>query len=100
MTKTAYLLNTIVILLLLMTASVKAASAAPYLYFEPAAGNYSLEERFSVTAKINSGTETVGGAAGVGVYDSTRLELVSITHAPNMVFSSNDGGGSCRIDTA
>lgn len=100
MTKTAYLLNTLAILLLLMVANVKAVSAAPYLYFEPAAGNYSLGEGFSVTAKINSGTETVGGADGVGVYDSTRLELVSVTQAPNMVFSDNDGGGSCRIDTA
>lgn len=100
MTRTAYLINTLVVLLLLMVVSVRAVSAAPYLYFEPAAGNYSLGESFSVTAKINSGAETVGGADGVGVYDSTRLELVSVTQASNMVFSGNDGGGSCRIDTA
>jgi len=100
MTRTAYLINALVTLLLLVAVSAKAVSAAPYLYFEPAAGNYSLGESFSVTAKINSGTETVGGADGVGVYDSTRLELVSVTQASDMVFSDSDGGGSCQIDTA
>ena len=99
MTRTAYLINALVTLLLLVAVSAKAVSAAPYLYFEPAAGNYSLGESFSVTAKINSGTETVGGADGVGVYDSTRLELVSVTQASDMVFSDSDGGGSCQIDT-
>lgn len=98
MTKTAHLISIFLILLLLTGVTARAVVAAPYLYFEPSTGNYSLGENFSITAKINSESETVGGADGVGVYDSTRLELVSITQAPNMVFSGNEGGGSCRVD--
>lgn len=99
MKKTAWLLNTFFILLLLTASSVKAAMAGPHLSLDPSSGNYSVNGTFNVTVKVNSSSEVVGAIDGVGTYDSSRLELVSINQAPSMVFESVNGGGSCMVDS-
>jgi hypothetical protein len=66
----------------------------------PSSGNYSVNDTFNVTVTVDSGSEIVGGVDGVGTYDSSKLELVSVTKASDMVFQSSDGGGSCSVSTA
>jgi hypothetical protein len=70
------------------------------LYLDPSSATKSLNETFTVTVKVDSGGGVVGGVDGVGTYDSTRLELVSITKASNMVFDQSDSGGSCLVNTS
>jgi hypothetical protein len=79
---------------------VGAVFAGAKLYFDPATATKTLNETFDVIAKVNSSGEVVGGVDGVGVYDSSRLELVSITKASDMVFTNLDSGGSCQIGTS
>lgn len=100
MKKTAWSLNTILILFLLVTSNAKAVMASPHLSLDPSGGNYSVNSTFSVTAKVDSASEVIGGVDGVGTYDSSRLELTSATIASGMVFDSTDGRGSCSIDTS
>lgn len=100
MKKTAWSLNTVLILFLLVTSNAKAVMASPHLSLDPSSGNYSVNNTFSVTAKVDSASEVIGGVDGVGSYDSSRLELTSATKASGMVFESTDGGGNCSIDTS
>lgn len=101
MKKTAWLSIVFVFLVLLSSkVGVKAAYAGAKLYFDPSSATKNLNETFSVTARIDSGGEVIGGVDGVGTYDSNRLELVSITKASDMVFSDLDSGGSCQIGTS
>ncbi len=100
MKKTAWLLNTFLILFLLTASSVKAAVAGPHLLVDPSSGNYSVNGTFSVTVKIDSASEVVGAIDGIGTYDSDKLELVSINKAPSMVFEGISGGGSCTVESA
>lgn len=97
MKKTALLFNIFLVLGLLFLVNTKAVLAGPYLSLNPATGNYIVGENFSVIAKMNSGGEIIGGADGVGTYDSTILDLVSIEKASSLVFSTTDDGGSCSI---
>jgi len=99
MKKTALFFNFLLIAILFGTVGVKAAVAGPHLIMSPSSGTYSVDGTFSVTVKVDSGTETVGGVDGVGTYDSTKLELVSTTKASPMVFESTDSGGGCSIST-
>lgn len=100
MKKTAWVLTTLFLLMLLTASNAKAVLAGAKLYFDPASGSRTLNESFTVTAKVDSAGEVIGGVDGVGTYDSTRLELVSVTQASGMVFSDNDGSGACQIGTS
>jgi len=99
MKKSALFFNFLLITLLFGTVGVKAAVAGPHLIMSPSSGTYSVDGTFSVTVKVDSGTETVGGVDGVGTYDSAKLELVSTTKASPMVFDATDSGGGCSIST-
>ena len=96
MRKTAWLINFVLVLLLLTASSVRAVMASPHLSLSPSSGNYSVNDTFSVIVKVDSGSEVVGGVDAMGTYDSSRLELVSVTKASDMVFDESDGGGYCR----
>ena len=96
----ALFLNILLIAVLFLTGGVKVVLAAPNLSLDPSTGTYTNGSTFSVTAKVNSGTEIVGGVDGVGTYDSDKLELTSIVKATSMVFDSTNGGGGCSITTA
>lgn len=100
MKKTAWLLNTFLILFLLTASSVKAAVAGPHLLLSPSSGDYSVNGTFSVTVKVDSASEVIGAIDGIGTYDSSRLELVSAVEASPMVFESINGGGSCSVDSS
>lgn len=89
-----FLLVFIVMFSLFRVGTVK-ASAAARLYLDPSSATKNIGDTFTVTAKVDSGGEVIGGVDGIGTYDSSRLELSSITQASDMVFSSVDGGGSC-----
>jgi hypothetical protein len=98
---TAKLSITVLTFMILMShVGVSAVYAGAKLYFDPASATKTLNETFDVVAKVNSSGEIVGGVDGVGVYDSSRLELVSITKASDMVFTNLDSGGSCQIGTS
>lgn len=99
MKKTALFFNFLLIATLFGTVGVKAVVAGPHLIMSPSSGTYSVDGTFSVTVKVDSGTETVGGADGVGTYDSAKLELVSVTEAPAMVFKDNESGGGCTVSS-
>ncbi len=98
MRKSALVLNTLLIASLFLVISVKGVSAAPHLLLDPATKSVTNGASLNVTVKVDSGTETVGGVDGVGTYDSSLLDLVSVTKAPSMVFESNSSGGSCTIE--
>lgn len=97
MKKTAYLLTSLAFLGLLLGAETKAVYASPRLYFDPANANKTLNETFTVTARVDASGEIVGSVDGMGTYDSARLDLVSITKAADMVFNEVEGGGSCSV---
>lgn len=97
MKQIALLFNVFLIFGLLLTTNTKAVMAGPHQSLDPANGNYTVGQSFSVTAKMDSGGEVIGGADGVGTYDADILELVSIEKAPSLVFSTTDDGGSCSI---
>mgnify|MGYP000934276119 CR=1 FL=1 len=97
MKKAALLFNVFLMLGLLMTTSTKAALAGPHQSFSPSSGTYTVGEEFSVTVKMDSGSQVVGGADGYGTYDSKILELVSVEEAPSLVFETTDDGGSCSV---
>lgn len=99
MKKTAWLL-TIFMFLVLSRVEAKAVYAGAKLYLDPSSATKTLNETFTVTARVDSGGEVVGGIDGIGTYDSSRLELVSVTKASDMVFTNLDGGGSCQIGTS
>ncbi len=88
------------VLFFLLEGGVNAVEAAAKLYFDPSSANKNLNDTFTVTAKVDSAGEVVGGVDGIGTYDSSRLELVSITKASDMVFGNLDSGGSCQIGTS
>lgn len=92
--------SVLILSLAFLLVSVKAVEAAPHLTVNPGSGSYSVGANFSVTLGIDSSGEIVGGADGMGTYDSARLELVSITTAANMVFANTSSGGSCSIDNS
>jgi LPXTG-motif cell wall-anchored protein len=100
MKKSALLLNNLLIVALFLAVGAKAVVAAPHLIMSPASGNYSVGDEFSVTIKVDSGTETAGGVDGVGTYDSTKLDLVSAIKASPMVFEATDSGGDCAINSS
>lgn len=100
MKKAALLLNIFWILGLLFVTNTKAVMAGPHQSLSPASENYTVGQSFSVTAKMDSGGEVVGGADGVGTYDANILELVSVEKAPSLVFSTTDDGGNCVISEA
>jgi hypothetical protein len=100
MKKTAYLSLTLAFLMLLSGVKVKAVYASPRLYFDPANANKTLNETFTVTAKVDTSGEIVGSIDGMGSYDSSKLDLVSITKASDMVFNDVEGGGGCQIGTS
>ncbi len=93
-------LSVLLIMFFLSGMSVRAANAGAKLYFDPSSATKAVGDSFTVTAKVDSAGETVGGVDGVGTYDSSRLELVSITKASDMVFGSLDSGGNCSIGTS
>ena len=97
MKKTALLFNVFLILGLLVVTNTQAVMAGPHQAFSPATESYTVGEDFSVTVKMTSGGEVIGGADGYGTYDSTILELVSVEKAPSLVFSTTDDGGNCSI---
>ena len=97
MKKTALLFNVFLVLGILLATNTKAVIAGPHQSLSPASGNYTVGQSFSVTANMTSGGEVIGGADGVGTYDSNILELVSVVKAPSLVFSTTDDGGSCVI---
>lgn len=97
MKKTACLLTTLVFLTLLSAVGARAVNASPKLYFDPSSATKNLNETFTVMAKVDTSGEVVGSIDGVGTYDSSKLELVSITKASDMVFTDVEGGGSCQI---
>jgi hypothetical protein len=97
MKKTALLFNVFLVLGLLLATNTKAVMAGPHQEFSPATGNYTVGENFSVTVKMTSGGEIIGGADGTGTYDATRLELISIEEAPSLVFNTTEDKGSCNI---
>jgi hypothetical protein len=97
MKKTALLLNVFLVLGFLLATNTKAVMAGPHQELSPASGNYKVGDSFKVTAKMISGGKIIGGADGVGTYDSNILELVSIEKASSMVFSTTDDGGNCNI---
>jgi hypothetical protein len=99
MKKTAFTLNTLLMLGLLMATGARAAIAGPHLIMEPSSGTYTTGTTFTVTAKVDSGTENVGGADGFGTYDSSKLELVSAVKASGMVFEKDNSGGTCAISS-
>ncbi len=100
MKKTAWLSTIFVFLALMSQVEAKTVYAGAKLYLDPASATKTLNETFNVTARVDSGGEVVGGVDGVGTYDSSRLELISITKASDMVFSDLDSGGSCQIGTS
>lgn len=95
MKKTVLILS---LVLAFLVVSTRAAEAAAYLMVSPGSKTYSVDDTFDVILGIDSGGEIVGGADGVGTYDSSVLELVSISQASNMVFTNTEGGGSCGLD--
>jgi len=97
MKKTALLLNVFLILGLLFATSSRAVLAGPHQSFSPSSGNYKVGQSFSVTVVMTSGGEIIGGADGIGTYDSSKLELVSVEEASSMVFDTTDDGGACSI---
>lgn len=97
MKKTALLFNVFLILGLLLATNTKAVIAGPHQSLSPSSGNYTVGQNFSVTATMTSGGEVIGGADGVGTYDASILELVSVEKASSMVFSTTDDGGNCVI---
>ncbi|MCW1948944.1 MAG: cohesin domain-containing protein [Candidatus Shapirobacteria bacterium] len=99
MKKTAWLINSVLIFLVLMASGAKAVSASPHLFVSPSSGSHSVDDDFSVTLSVDSGSEVVGGVDAIGTYDSARLELTSANKASSMVFDSTDSGGACSIDT-
>jgi len=99
MKKTALLIN-LLLFLSVFSIGAKAVMAAPHLSLSPSNGNYSVDDTFSVTVKVDSSSEVVGGVDGIGTYDSSKLELTSATKASDMVFESTDGGGNCSINTS
>lgn len=90
----------VLVLFFLVGGSSRAVEAASRLYFDPANANKSLNETFTVTAKVDSSGEIIGGVDGIGTYDSAHVELVSITRASDMVFNDFDAGGNCQIGTS
>ena len=72
MKKTAWLLNTFLILFLLTASSVKAVVAGPHFFVDPSAGNYSVNGTFSVTVKVDSASEVVGAIDGKGTYNGSQ----------------------------
>lgn len=101
MKKTAWVLSTLMFLVLLTVVNAKAVLAGAKLYVDPSSGTRTLGETFTVTVMVNSAGEVVGGADALGTYDSTRLELVgSATEASDMVFRTVEGGGSCANGTS
>ncbi len=92
-----FLFNFFWILAGVFAMNTKAAVAGPHQSLDPANGNYKVGQSFTVTAKMDSGGQVIGGADGVGTYDADILELVSVEKAPSMVFSNTDDGGNCSI---
>ena len=99
MKKTALLIN-LLLFLGVFSVGARAVMAAPHLTLSPSNGNYSVDNTFSVTVKVDSAGEVVGGVDGIGTYDSSKLELTSATKASDMVFENTDGGGNCSINTS
>jgi hypothetical protein len=100
MKKSVQILISVLTLFFLIGGSVSAVEAAARLYLDPSSANKTVNETFTVTAKVDSAGEVIGGVDGIGTYDSSRLELVSITKASDMVFGNLDTGGSCQIGTS
>ena len=101
MKRTALLFNVFLILGLLLVTNTKAVMAGPNLSLNPATGDYKVGDDFAVTVKIESGGESVGGVDGVGTYDASKLELISVKKASSFVYSpidDTDSGGGCRIN--
>lgn len=97
MKQIALLFNILLVFSLLLATNTKAVMAGPHQSFTPSSGEYSVGQDFSVTVKMESGGEVIGGADGVGTYDSNILELVSVEKASSLVFSTTDDGGNCSI---
>lgn len=96
MKKTASLLNIFLILGLMLAASAKAALASPHLSLSPASGTYTVGQSFEVTVNVDAGGKIIGGVDMKGLYDSAKLEFVSMKRAELMVFE--DYGGSCDLN--
>lgn len=94
MKQIAHLLNIFFILFLLTVTNVKAVIAGPHFSYSPSSGTYSVNETFSVTVKVDSASVVIGGVDVIGTYDSSMLELISLTQASPMVF---DGFGGCPL---
>lgn len=93
MRKSVLFLNILLATSLFLVVSAKAVIAAPHLIMSPATGSYASGANFDVTIKIDSATNIVGGADVLLTYDSTKLDLVSVTKSTAMVFA----GGDCSV---
>lgn len=75
------------LLTVFLTSGVKAALAGPHFSWSPATGSYDNGATFSVTLKIDSGSEKVLGVDVVGSFDKSKLELVSIQTVSDKAFN-------------
>lgn len=97
MKKPALLFSFIWLLSLFFGISTKAVLAGAHLYFDPDDGNYTVGQEIKTIVKMDSGGKIIGGADGMGTYDTTRLELISIEESPSLVFNSGGGSGGCSV---
>lgn len=102
MKKTALLFNVFLIAGLVFGVSAKAVFAGPHLSLSPSSGNYNVGQEFDVIVNLDPGGEEISGADGKGSYDSTRLELVSVTESSSLAFpddpNSLEGVRGCDIN--
>jgi len=79
MVKKTFFLLALFFSLAIIAAPLKEAKAAGRLYLDPASGSYKVNDEFTLSVKVDpSGTEIVA-IDGVINYDSSRLEVLSVT---------------------
>ena len=85
MNKAFYNLKFLLIILLFLifglSNSQTANAASASLYLTPSSGTYVLGSTFTVTVKVNSDGQSINAAEGTVVYDTERLDVVSISKA-------------------
>jgi len=67
------------------------AQAGARLYFEPASGNYSIGEEFSVVVNVDPANSDTVAIDAIINYDTGRLELISVEN--NEYFGKEPAGG-------
>lgn len=66
--------------------------SGPNLFFGPIKNKYSIGQTLEVIVGVDSFSRKISGVDVVGNYDFSKLDLVSVKEADNMVF---DGSGNC-----